>query len=214
VATIQLPGRGSYCSETPLNTIEAVIQGLFKEFTFWLDKPFLLFGHSLGALVIFELSKKLMTLSALPEHLIISGCRAPHMPLRRKPISALPNNEFIAELLNYNGTPKELLEHQELIDLFLPTLRADFTIAESYRCLGKKEPLPFNITTITGNKDPNIYENDVKEWKKYTRQNFKYYVLPGDHFFINAEKLQVINIIKEIISNILDQKKASTLNEN
>lgn len=209
ILTIQLPGRGSSCNQTPMNTMEAVLKQLLKEFKDWIDKPFLLFGHSLGALIIFELSRRLAALSVLPEHLIVSGCRAPHLSMRRKPISALPDKEFISELLNYNGTPKELLEHQELLELFLPSLRADFTIAENYRYLGLEDPLPCNITALTGDSDPNIYESDIKEWEKHTQQAFKYYVLPGDHFFINSAKLELIGIIKKIISNILTKRKVS-----
>lgn len=208
IAGIQLPGRGTSCGETPINIMEAVIEALSKEFKSWLDKPFILFGHSLGSLIIFELTKMLAALSVSPEHLIVSGCRAPHLPPRRKPISKLPDREFISKLMDYNGTPKEFLEHQELLELFLPTLRADFAITENYRYL-ESDPLPCNITAIIGDNDPNIYESDVKEWDQHTRLGFKYYVLPGDHFFINSARTELIDIIKKIISHTLIKRKVS-----
>ena len=93
VAAIQLPGRETRFNEPLLNNLEDVIDGLTKEFRGILDKPYILFGHSLGGLICFELTRHLQNLSLrLPEHLIVSGCKAPHLPMRKKPIHGLPDD--------------------------------------------------------------------------------------------------------------------------
>ncbi len=202
LAAIQLPGRETRFSEPLLKSMEAVINALFEEFKLLLDKPFVFFGHSVGALTCYELTRKLHDFSLkLPEHLIVSGCRAPHSPFRKKAIRSLPDAEFMSELMQYNGTPQVMLEHRELLELFLPIIRADFTISETYQYL-EGNPFRCDITAINGREDSTVLQSDVQNWNLHTCLKFKRFTLPGDHFFIKSAQREVFDIISGIIEDV------------
>jgi surfactin synthase thioesterase subunit len=210
LAAIQWPGRESRFGETLVTSMHAIIQDLFEEFKLLLDKPFIVFGHSIGAIASFELAMKLYNCSVrLPEHLIVSGCRAPHLPLRRKPISNLSDDKLISELMHFNGTPKEIFAHKESVELFLPIIRADFTVSETYNYL-KEEPLPVKITAIHGQNDTIVCEADVEAWAKHTTDEFRKFTIRGDHFFIKSAQDDLINIINQIIANIKNRNHSSS----
>jgi medium-chain acyl-[acyl-carrier-protein] hydrolase len=97
---------------------------------FALDKPFIFFGHSIGALIAFEFVRALRRKGiSKPEHLIVSGTKAPQTPLKKQPIHDLPNVKFIEELKKYNGIPDYIIEDEELMSIFIPIIRADFCIS-------------------------------------------------------------------------------------
>lgn len=209
VAAIQLPGRESRFGESLFNNMKDIINELCENFTSCLDKPFILFGHSLGALICFELTRKLQKQALLlPEHLILSGCKAPHIQRRRKAIHTLPDKEFIKELMQYNGMPNEILDCEEILNLFLPIIRADFTVSETY-CYTDVDILPVNITAISGCHDSTVLEADMKEWSRYTCKNFSHFSLEGDHFFIKSAQEKLLDIIKAVASTSSGNVKVS-----
>jgi medium-chain acyl-[acyl-carrier-protein] hydrolase len=152
----------------------------------YLDKPFALFGHSMGALVSFELSRQLRTRYGLiPTHLFISGRRAPQIPDNDPPVHTLPEAEFMEELRSLNGIPNVALEIQELMRLLAPIIRADFEMCETY-VYADAPRLSCPISAFGGLTDTEISREDVEAWRAQTSASFILRMLPGDHFFLNT----------------------------
>ncbi|OJW52767.1 MAG: hypothetical protein BGO67_04770 [Alphaproteobacteria bacterium 41-28] len=130
VVAIQLPGRETRYKEPLLESMKEVVPHILEDFKKYTEKPFVIFGHSVGALIGFELVRSLRRLRlSLPLHLVMSGCKAPHLPLGRRSLHDLPTPKLISELTIYNGIPSEILNGDpELLDLFFPIIRADFKI--------------------------------------------------------------------------------------
>jgi medium-chain acyl-[acyl-carrier-protein] hydrolase len=183
---IQLPGRETRFSEPLLYNSYQVIEGLCSNFKQYTDKPFILLGQSIGALIAFEFIIALRKRGIVqPNHLIVSAAKSPQVPLKRKPLSYLPDLKFIEELKKYNGIPISLIDNEELLSLYLPAIRADFRIAESYQYTNK-EPLNCPITALGGLSDNTFNGEDLLKWEQQTTCSFKYHFLPGDHFFIKT----------------------------
>ncbi len=133
VSPIELPGRAAQMRLAPFTRLEPLVQTVAQDLMPYLNKPFAFFGHSMGALVSFELTRVLRRDYGIsPVHLFVSGRQAPQIPDSTQPIHALPEPEFKEELRRLNGTPTAILENAELMKLILPTLRADFAVIETY----------------------------------------------------------------------------------
>jgi medium-chain acyl-[acyl-carrier-protein] hydrolase len=171
-----------------------------------LDKPFVFFGHSLGGLLAFELASHLRERSLpQPAHLIISGKQSLSATPRRDPIYQLPDDAFLNELEKYAGTPKEILESQELIQLMLPMLRADVTLFDRYTRRDKAAKLSCPISVFGSDNDPYVAIDDLVGWKAETTGDFDQHTFSGGHFFINDSKDEVIDSIRQIINNLPDR---------
>jgi medium-chain acyl-[acyl-carrier-protein] hydrolase len=163
--------------------VEALAQALVP----LLDKPFAFFGHSLGALVGFELARRLRWQSGVqPIGLFVSAARAPQIPPRHRSIHALPEKEFLSELRRLKGTPEKVLEDTELMQLTLPVLRADFAVYESYVYSISGAPLDCFISAFGGLQDHRVSRGDLEAWRDQTSTAFSLRMFPGDHFFLSA----------------------------
>ena len=180
---IELPGRGKRILETPLTDISSLIQVLGAELFPLLDVPLAFFGHSLGARIAFELCRWLRRkVQHIPVHFWAAAARAPHLPPDTPPIHALPNPGFIIELKRYNGTPESVLNNPELMNLMLPTIKADFSLLETYKYQSEAR-LACPITCFWGQQDEIANQVDVAAWRGHTSE-FTLKAVPGDHFFI------------------------------
>lgn len=195
VCAIELPGRGTRLMEPPFTQLEPLIQELTPVLLPYLNKPFAFFGHSMGALVSFELARILRKKYDLsPVHLFVSGRRAPQVPDPDPPIHTLPEHEFLDELRRYNGTPESVLENAELMQLFLPTLRADFAVLETY--VYTPEPLlDCPITAFGGLEDWKASCDDLEAWREQTNAEFSLQMFPGDHFFIHSAQPLLLQLL-------------------
>jgi len=197
VCPIQLPGRGARLMEPPLSQLPPLIEALAEALLPLLDKPFALFGHSLGSLVSFELARQLRTKHQVrPVRLFVSAGPAPQIPHRGPPIHNLPEKEFSAELRRLNGTPGELLNHKELMDIVLPSLRADFALYESYR-YSSGPPLNCPISTYGGLNDPKVKYNDLEAWRDQTSVSFSIRMFAGDHFFLRTTQALLLRALSQ-----------------
>jgi medium-chain acyl-[acyl-carrier-protein] hydrolase len=195
VCPIQYPGRGTRLLEAPFTRLFPLVQALAPALGPLLDKPFAFFGHSLGALVGFELARQLRRQSGVqPVRLIVSAARAPQMPLRHRPIHALPEGEFLEELRRLNGTPEEVLEHAELMQIMLPLLRADFAVFETYECL-PEPPLTCRISSLGGLLDQRVSRGDLDAWRTQTSASFSLRMFPSNHFFLNTERPLLLQVL-------------------
>jgi medium-chain acyl-[acyl-carrier-protein] hydrolase len=195
ITLVRLPGRERRLSEPPLTKLDALVKTLAAEILPYCDRPFAFFGHSMGGLIAFELARSLRRCDhPQPVHLLLSGCRAPHLPSLHLPIHSLSDADFIQELRRYNGTPEAVLTNAELMQFFLPTLRADFTLIETY-CHTAEPPLDRPITVFGGLQDAEINPEDLEAWRAYTTENFVRHLLPGDHFFMHSAQALLLQHI-------------------
>jgi len=201
VCPIELPGRGIRLREAPFTQLETLIQALEKALLPSLTQPFAFFGHSLGALVSFELARLLRrNYRFTPVHLFVSGHRAPQIPDPEPPIHALPEPAFLEELRRYNGTPEEVLNNPELMQLFLPALRADFAVLETY-VYAPSPPLDCPITAFGGLQDWKASCEDLKAWREQTKAAFSVQMFAGDHFFLHSSKSLLLQSLSQELHN-------------
>ncbi len=201
VWSVNLPGRGRRMMEPPLRSISSIVQPMVQALMPLLDKPFAFFGHSMGSLVSFEVVRQLRRLGKpLPSYLFASGCFAPHIP-DPHPIHHLPDAEFIKELRELNGMPTEVLANDELMELVLPSLRADFTATETYTC-NEESPFPFPMSVFGAVQDPLTTPELLEAWRQYTSGRFSLRMLPGDHFFLISHEKLLLSMISEDLRQI------------
>lgn len=197
VCPIQLSGRENRWREPPYETLEPILTELAHALYPFINLPFAFWGHSMGALIAYELAHYFQKLQyPSPNRLFVSGHRAPQCPNRHEPIHQLPESEFIVKLFQYGGTPKQALNEQELFKFLMPTLRADFSVTErhSYK---PGVPLNCSISAVGGMEDPYVNQDELIAWEIHTRGEFNCRTLPGDHFFIREtdNKKQLLRFI-------------------
>lgn len=197
VCPIELPGRGNRLTECPFTRLESLIQSLVPTLLLYLDRPFAFFGHSMGGLISFELAHLLYkNYGLMPSNLFISGRCAPQVSASKPPIHNLPKPEFLNELRNLNGTPEAVLENAELMELLLPSLRADFTVIETY-VYTHKPRLNCPITALGGLQDPEVSCDDLEAWREQTNANFLMQMFEGNHFFIHSAQLTLLRFLSQ-----------------
>lgn len=181
---VHLPGRSKRLREPAFTQTAPLVKAIADRIVPELDVPYALYGHSMGATISFELARELFRRHITPpQHLFVSGRRAPQCP-RTEPITFnLPHDEFIAELRRLNGTPKEVLENPELLELFMDLLRADFELVDTYE-YHPAEPLSCPITVYGGLHDKEVSAETCNAWKEQTSASFDVRMVSGDHFFI------------------------------
>jgi medium-chain acyl-[acyl-carrier-protein] hydrolase len=200
VNIISLPGREFRISTPAIENLQDLIEPLAQAIEPSLDAPYCFFGYSVGALIAFELTRRLLASSLPPPiHLFVCGKRAPHLPLSRKPIHALPDEQLIQELKRFNGTPQEVLDNQQLMALVLPVLRADFSLNETYE-YREGPALPCPITGLGGRDDPEASPEMIEAWKTHTGARFQTKFFSGGHFFVAAQLVNVLSVISESLS--------------
>ncbi len=162
-----------------------------------------MFGHSLGALLAFEFVKSVYErYSIFPCHMIISAAKAPHFPFRLKHLSKLDIASLKKELIFYGGMDERILYNDELLDLFLPIIRSDFSINENYKYV-TSSPFPFDISALSGSSDPTITDKELLGWATYTTGKFEPIFFSGGHFFIKDHQEKVLELIKKIASKYI-----------
>lgn len=195
---IQLPGREGRFHEPLINRIEEITYNLSKEFLHYTDKPFFIFGHSLGALLGFEFAKSVQeTYTTVPHHIIVSATKAPHLPLRRNELSQLDTPNLKAELSSYGGVANEIINDEELFNLFSPILRSDFSIYENYRYI-ETQSLLCNMLALSGAADHSVQEEEILAWSQHIKGHFKHISFSGDHFFLKRHQKKILEIINYI----------------
>jgi medium-chain acyl-[acyl-carrier-protein] hydrolase len=203
VYAVQLPGRGHRMKESPFLSVTSLVAALAEALRPHLDKPFAFFGHSMGALSSFELARHLRRHEGLaPEHLFVSGRSAPQFGKRGEILYNLPDDELVEHLRRLNGTPREVLEHPELMELMLPLLRADFSVCDTYTYTDEP-PLDCPITAFGGLGDVNVPRADLESWAAQTSGPFSLRMLPGDHFFLHENEATLLHVLARELQQII-----------
>ena len=192
VVAVQPPGREGRIGETPYSDLRLLVAAMHDALRPHFDRPFAFFGHSNGALMAFELARALRHEGGpMPLHLFVSGRPAPQLELEDPPIHHLPHDEFIHELRRFAGTPEEILQNAEIMELIMPLLRADFALGETYVYSGEP-PLELPISAYGGVRDDEVSREQVEAWREQTTGPFRLEMFPGDHFFVNGDRALVL----------------------
>lgn len=203
VLPVQLPGHENRLKEPLFEEFTPLIEALVHALHPYLAVPFAFFGHSMGALVSFELTRQLRKrYGLLPVHLFASAYRAPQLPLAGPLLHTLPEPALVQKLLQLNGTKREVLENDELRQFLLPILRADFAVCETYHYV-TEDPLSCPITTFGGLQDTRVNRYELAAWREQTSNRFTQRMLPGDHFFLQSTRVPLLQIIAQELATYL-----------
>jgi medium-chain acyl-[acyl-carrier-protein] hydrolase len=204
IRPVQLPGRGQRIREPLLTDVGQIVEAAIDDLRAWCTMPFAFFGHSLGAVVAFELSRALHERFGLrPAHLFVSGRRAPGRPASADRITwHLPEPEFRAVVCDLHATPAALVEDAEAWQLLMPILRADFQAAQTYE-YRPGLPLPCPISAIGGLDDPFVGRDDLVAWREHTSGPFSVSMFPGRHLFINDARADLCHLVATRLSGSL-----------
>lgn len=197
ICPVQLPGREERMSEPPFTRLQPLVEAAAGALAPYLDTPFAFFGHSLGAMIGFELTRHLRREGLpLPLHLFVSGFPAPQLPPVQPPLHELPEEEFLAALTRLNGTPTSVLEDADLMRLLVPLLRADFAVYETYMYL-PEAPLDLPLSVYGGLRDTRAPRQALEEWHTQTTGRSTLRMYDGDHFFLHAKRAVLLQGIHQ-----------------
>jgi medium-chain acyl-[acyl-carrier-protein] hydrolase len=198
VCGIQLPGREDRFREPLVDGHQAVVAQACGALEPLLDKPFAFFGHSMGALLAFESARRLRRRGHNPVGLFVSACHAPQIPLPRRTLHDLPDDQLSHEIGRLGGTPVQVLQDEELMELMRPVLRADLKLHETY-AYGEEPALEAPITAFAAVDDPVAPPAHMFAWAAQTRAAFTLREFSGGHFFVGRHAQSVANVIASVL---------------
>lgn len=210
VCAMQPPGRESRWRETPHRRIESMAAEAAEAIRQRLDVPFAFFGHSMGAALAFEVTRRLVRSARgggpVPEHLFVSGRRSPRITDDDEPVHSLPREQFIESIRGYSGTPEEVLQNAELMELVEPLLRADFEVSETYEYVPEPSGTAVGgvpITALGGVGDEDVSEEELDAWRQETSGPFRRLMFDGGHFFLTERRPEVISVVRRELAPTL-----------
>jgi medium-chain acyl-[acyl-carrier-protein] hydrolase len=197
VCLMQPPGREGRWAEKPFVSVDALASAATEAMLPHLTIPYVTFGHSLGALVSFEVARRLRRRSApMPLHQFVSAHRAPQLPNPHPAMRGLADAEFVDQICRqYGGIPQAVLDNPDLMELMLPCLRADLTAYETYE-YHDDDPLVCPISAFGGRLDTRVSEEEVRGWREQTRESFNVQMFDGGHFFLQTHRDELLAAIR------------------
>ncbi|MFF2660047.1 thioesterase II family protein [Kitasatospora sp. NPDC058032] len=199
ILAVQYPGRQDRRSEPLLDSIGGLADGVFEALRSWSGRPFVFFGHSMGALVAYEVARRFQERTPTgPRCLFVSGRRAPSLH-RPGTVHLRDDPGFVADLVRLGGTDQRFLQDQELLELTLPVARSDYKAVETYSHVSGP-PLECPITAFVGDRDPEASVEDVKAWSEHTAGGLDLQVFPGGHFYLDACRAEVAGAVVEALN--------------
>lgn len=202
LVAIELPGRGRRIQEPAFDSMIALVRELSSALYSQIDKPYIVIGHSMGSRIALNTLYELVRFGCPPPlHFIASGSAPPHILKKRKKIHTLPDDEFINELQSYKGIRDEVINNKELMEIYLPLLRADFAVAAE-ESLPNRLPLNCNATVFSGISDKYVSKEDCLAWQEYFTPPIEVSIFEGGHFFIDSARKEVAGKISKIINTL------------
>ena len=197
VRPIELPGREWRLDEPPYRRLDDLLEPLCAALEPYLDRPYGLFGHSMGSLVAYEVARRFSESSRpAPSCLLVSGRRGPRLPSRHRIIFGLPDREFLDEVGRLGGMPREVLDEPDVLQMVLPTLRADYELSETYRPMpGGRLACP--VAAYMGSADPEVTASELAGWRAETTGDFTTRVFLGDHFYLRGARPDVLRAVRQ-----------------
>lgn len=204
LVALRYPGRESRLREKSFTSLRPMLDNIFTEITPYLDRPFAFFGHSLGGLIAFELTRMLRSKQApIPKHLFISSRRAAHLPDRYPPLHTLNDDDFTQMVQQrYSGIPDIIMNDPDLLELFLPILKADFSVLETYQYT-PDQPLDMPVSTFVGQHDPGTSLQDIMAWQDQTLRQISVQTFPGGHFYLQNQQDNLLQAISKDLIHYL-----------
>nr|WP_222434034.1 alpha/beta fold hydrolase [Bacillus pumilus] len=203
IHALELPGHGTRMTESVLTDLQQVADDLYDQASSSLKEgePYAIFGHSMGAVLAYELQKRMQTrLNREPVHVFYSGRFPPHIP-EKKVYHQLSDSKLKEAIIAMGGVPEELADNHAVLDFFLPILRADFQLLETYLC-EEVVPAACPISIFYGTRDLPSVLFDLDDWDQYTSEDCAFFEFDGDHFFIHSLTNEVVEKINVILKRI------------
>lgn len=204
VLAVQYPGRQDRRGEPFVESLDHLARAVADELLPWADRPLALFGHSLGAVLGFEVARSLTAAGHVPAALFVSGRRAPSRQ-RREYAHALDDEGLLREIRTLSGTDDRVLADEELLRMVLPAVRADYRIVENYRYT-PGPPLDCPLTVFTGADDPKVSADEAEAWREHTTDVFDLVTLSGGHFFLTAHQERLAEVITKGLTPFLARR--------
>lgn len=187
ITAIEYRGHGSLFGQDLYNSISEVCDDLIERYFRNNHEKYIIYGHSLGSLVTYELTRELRKRGCLmPEHIVLASLRPPHLLYRRQKYTTMSKDAFMERIINLGNTPREVLENEELREIVFELLYADMKLVDDY-AIDDIDVLDTPISVFAGIEDHEAPEDEMKEWNKYTSKNFELKMLGGNHFFAFQE---------------------------
>ncbi len=200
ICPVQMPGRESRMTEPPARNLARLAADIAQGLGPALDRPFAFFGHSLGAIVAFEVTRQLRRMGAsLPDHLFLSGHGPAFVETRANPFHLMPDGEFLDAVRKFGGLPDAVLRHRELLEMILPVLKADFELYETHRHV-PEAPLNIPISALGGLSDFSVPRRHLEAWSGETTYPLDVRMFPGGHFY-----LQQCEPLPGLVASVLPQ---------
>jgi len=206
---VELPGRQTRRRDSAFTCVDSLVDALASGLAGEFDVPYALFGHSMGSLVAFELARALRRRGVgEPSVLFVSGGRAPQLPREHPVVHDQPDAVVIAKLRSLGALPKDICDEPELVELLMPTIRADLTVCETYE-YRPEPPLTCPIVAFAGADDPEVPPARMDPWREQTSGGFLKQVLPGDHFFLHSSRSALLDAVHAALAGALRQGPAA-----
>jgi surfactin synthase thioesterase subunit len=193
-SAIQYPGRQERLREPFVTTIEALADQVIHELDPLLGTPLLLFGHSMGAAVAYEVTRRMEGRGHPPRGLVVSGRRAPSMT-REEAVHRGTDEEVLAEIARLDGTSQRLLNEPDVVRMVMPAIRNDYRAIEKYRP-DPASPLGVPILCLTGDEDPQVTRAEAESWRVHTTAEFRQRSFSGGHFYLMQHQGDVVRSIE------------------
>ena len=183
VTAVEYSGHGSLFGLGFYNNISEVCDDLIERYFKNNRESFVIYGHSLGSLVTYELTREFKKRGCMmPKHIVLASLRPPHFFYRRKKYTTMSKQDFMDRIVRLGNTPREVLENEELREIVFEILYADMKLVDEYS-LDETDVLETPISVFAGIDDYEAPADEMKEWGKYTSRDFDIRMIRGDHFF-------------------------------
>lgn len=195
--SLQYPGRGRLADEAARTSVDGLVAEAFVTITTLSEMPFYFFGHSMGAVIAFELVRLLRSNGrSLPRALFVSAREAPQTV--SGDLHTLPDDLFLAGLMRYGGMPTEILQSPDMMAYLMPLLRSDMTALETWK-YKPGAPLAIPIVALGGDEDKTVGAEQLQRWREFTTSSFECHIMPGQHFYFQKRLPALLSIIHRVI---------------
>lgn len=198
VLAIQYPGRQDRRAEPGVTRLELLADLVTDALGAWTDRPLVVFGHSMGALLGYEVTARLEAAGTPPRALVASGRRAPSR-YREESVHLRTDEGVVRELRHLGGVDPAFLDEPELRAMILPAVRSDYEAIETYRH-PPRAPLRTPLAVLTGDSDPQVTTEEAAAWAAHTTGDFTLRTFPGGHFYLNEHTPQVLSLLRATLT--------------
>jgi medium-chain acyl-[acyl-carrier-protein] hydrolase len=211
IVPVQPPGRANRLAEAPLDSFPELVRSILPEFSTLVDRPYAFFGHSMGAVFASELAAEIVRQGMpAPMQLFLSARQPPNLPSPVGPLSHLDDAAFVEEVnKRYGGIPREIIEAPEVLEMLLPTLKADIRALEKIE-RSAPQKLPISISALGGTDDILVPEYLLAGWESWTERDFDLHLFDGGHFYLEDQRSALILHIKHVLE--VKSRAAGTAN--